>query len=56
MSEVKLHMSVPPVYCFPIYANLLSIISAHEDYEAWYFSNFIQLNASIEKHTLSFYD
>jgi len=56
MSEIKLHTSTPPVYSFPIFANLLSIISAHKNYESWFFSNFIQLNASPKNHTLSFYD
>jgi hypothetical protein len=55
MSEVKLHTSNPSIYAFPIFANLLSIISAHKDYEAWYYSNFIQLSASPKSHTLTFY-
>lgn len=56
MDQVKLHTSKPPLYSFPIFANILSITSIHESFEAWYFSNFIQLNASPMNHTLSFYD
>lgn len=53
---MKLHTSKPPIHTFPIFANILSIISAHKDAEEWYFSNFIHLNASPKNHTLSFYD
>ncbi|QYR21088.1 hypothetical protein KZ483_25780 [Paenibacillus sp. sptzw28] len=56
MNEMMLHTSSPPIYAFPIYANLLSIISNHRSSDAWYYSNFIQLNASPVNHTLSFYD
>ncbi|MWC29592.1 hypothetical protein [Paenibacillus sp. MMS18-CY102] len=52
----KLYTSKPVVSAFPIFANVLSIITKHKDAQNWIFSNFIHVSSSPKLYSLTFYD